>query len=91
LLRRLGDLEQRTVVGFDVIERRGKPALREKIIVGKHPELSWADGFAISNGYLYIADSHLHETNFSNGYPREGRFAIFRVRLPKQPAHGLAG
>ncbi|MDR5782293.1 L-dopachrome tautomerase-related protein [Caballeronia sp. LZ065] len=86
-----GDLEKRTVVGFDVIERNGKPALREHTLVGKHRELSWADGFAYSNGYLYIADSHLHETNFSNGYPRKGKFAIFRVRLPKQPAHGLAG
>jgi sugar lactone lactonase YvrE len=86
-----GDLEKRTVVGFDVIERNGKPALKERTFVGAHRELSWADGFAIANGYLYIADSHLHETNFSNGYPREGKFAIFRARLPKQPAHGLAG
>ncbi len=79
-----GDLENRTVVGFDVIESNGRPRLRQKTFVGKHPQLSWADGFAISQGYLYIADSHLHElNNFSNGYPREGRFAIFRVRLLK--------
>ncbi|MDR5773939.1 MULTISPECIES: L-dopachrome tautomerase-related protein [unclassified Caballeronia] len=87
-----GDLENRTVVGFDVVEKHGKPGLVQKTLVGKHPQLSWADGFAIQNGYLYIADSHLHElNNFSNPYPREGKFAIFRVRLPKQPAHGLAG
>ncbi|WP_244817955.1 major royal jelly family protein [Caballeronia sp. Lep1P3] len=86
-----GDLENRTVVAFDIVERDGKPAIVQKTFVGKHPQLSWADGFAISSGYLYIADSHLHELNFSNGYPREGKLAIFRVRLPKQPAHGLAG
>ncbi|MDR5856121.1 L-dopachrome tautomerase-related protein [Caballeronia sp. LZ050] len=86
-----GDLENRTVVAFYIVERDGKPALVQKTFVGKHPQLSWADGFAIQNGYLYIADSHLHELNFSNGYPREGKLAIFRVRLPKQPAHGLAG
>jgi hypothetical protein len=34
----------------------------------------------------------LHELdNFSNGYPRKGRFAIFRVRLPKQPTGKFAG
>ncbi|SAK59055.1 Major royal jelly protein [Caballeronia glebae] len=86
-----GDLENRTVVAFNVIEHDDKPTLRQGTFVGKHRALSWADGFAISNGYLYIADSHLHETNFSNGYPREGKFAIFRARLPKQPSHGLAG
>ena len=86
-----GDLENRTVVAFDVVDRNGKPALAQKTFVGKHPQLSWADGFAIQNGYLYIADSHLHELNFSNGYPREGKLAIFRVRLPKQPANALAG
>ncbi|HEY1997006.1 L-dopachrome tautomerase-related protein [Paraburkholderia sp.] len=87
-----GDLENRTVVAFDVIERDGKPALLQKTFVDKHPQLSWADGFAIQNGYLYISDSHLHELdNVSNGYPREGKFTIFRVRLPKQPAHALAG
>jgi sugar lactone lactonase YvrE len=87
-----GDLEKRTVVAFDVIERNGKPRLAQKTFVGAHPQLSWADGFAIQNGYVYIADSHLHELdNFSNGYPREGRFAIFRARLPKQPAGKFAG
>jgi sugar lactone lactonase YvrE len=86
-----GDLEKRTVVAFDVVEHNGKPALIEKTFVAPHPQLSWADGFAIQNGYLYIADSHLHELNFSNGYPREGKFAIFRVRLPRQPVGSLAG
>jgi sugar lactone lactonase YvrE len=87
-----GDLENRTVVAFDIVERNGTPRIVQKPFIGKHPQLSWADGFAIQNGYLYIADSHLHELdNFSNGYPREGKFAIFRARLPKQPAHGYAG
>ena len=87
-----GDLENRTVVAFDIVERDGKPALEQKTFVAQHPQLSWADGFAISSGYLYFADSHLHELdNFSNGYPREGKFTIFRVRLPRQPVHGLAG
>jgi sugar lactone lactonase YvrE len=87
-----GDLENRTVVAFDLVKRNGRPRLVQKTFVGKHPQLSWADGFAIQNGYLYIADSHLHELdNFANPYPREGRFAIFRVRLPKQPAGKFAG
>ncbi|WP_198155192.1 L-dopachrome tautomerase-related protein [Candidatus Burkholderia verschuerenii] len=87
-----GDLENRTVVAFDVIEHDGTPWLRQKTFIGRHPQLSWADGFAISQGYLYIADSHLHElNNFSNGYPRKRRFAIFRARLPKQPAGQFAG
>jgi hypothetical protein len=86
-----GDLENRTVVAFNVIERDGKAALSQNTFVDKHPQLSWADGFAIQNGYLYIADSHLHELNFSNGCPRHGKFAIFRVRLPKQNEHALAG
>jgi sugar lactone lactonase YvrE len=86
-----GDLENRTIVAFDIVERDGQPALSQKTFVGRHPQLSWADGFAIQNGYLYIADSHLHELNFSNGYPRKGKLSIFRVRLPKQPEQGLAG
>lgn len=86
-----GDLENRTVVAFDIVERDGQPALSQTTFVGRQPQLSWADGFAIQNGYLYIADSHLHELNFSNGYPRKGKLSIFRVRLPKQPEQGLAG
>ncbi len=87
-----GDLENRTVVAFDVVNRNGQSRLVQKTFVGKHPQLSWADGFALQNGYLYISDSHLHELdNFSNGYPCEGRFAIFCVRLPKQPAGKYAG
>jgi sugar lactone lactonase YvrE len=87
-----GDLENRTVVAFDIVEHGGTARIVQKEFVGKHPQLSWADGFAIQDGYLYIADSHLHELdNFSNGYPRKGKFAIFRVRLPPQPAHGYAG
>ncbi|RFU46303.1 L-dopachrome tautomerase-related protein [Paraburkholderia sp. DHOC27] len=87
-----GDLENRTVVAFNIVQRDGKPTLDQTTFVAPHPQLSWADGFAISNGYLYFADSHLHELdNFSNGYPRQGKFTIFRVRLPQQPRRGLAG
>jgi Major royal jelly protein len=65
-----GDLENRTVVALGLIEHDGKPAFVQKTFVGKHPQLSWADGFAIQNGYLYFADSHLHElNNFSTAIP----------------------
>lgn len=87
-----GDLENRTVVALTPVERDGKPALDQRVFVSDPAHrLSWADGFAYQNGYLYIADSHLHETNFSNGYPREGKFTIFRARLPAQPAGLYAG
>lgn len=87
-----GDLEHRTVVALTPVERDGKPALEQRVLVDDPKKrLSWADGFAQQNDYLYISDSHLPETNFSNGYPREGRFTIFRVKLPKQPAGLFAG
>jgi sugar lactone lactonase YvrE len=87
-----GDLENRTVVSFDVVESDGHAHLVQKTFVDKHPNLSWADGFAIQGGYLYIADSHLHElNNFSNGYPRSGPFSIFKVRLPSQPPGTFPG
>jgi len=87
-----GDLEHRTVVALTPVVRDGKPALEQRVVVDDpQKRLSWADGFAQQNDYLYISDSHLPETNFSNGYPREGRFTIFRVKLPKQPAGLFAG
>lgn len=87
-----GDLEKRTVVAFKVVERNGKPSLEQRTFVNEPDRVSWADGFALQNNYLYFADSHLHELdNFSNGYPRKGRFAIFRVKLPPQPAGLFAG
>jgi sugar lactone lactonase YvrE len=87
-----GDLEHRTVVALTPVVRDGKPALEQRVIVDDpQKRLSWADGFAQQNDYLYISDSHLPETNFSNGYPREGKFTIFRVKLPNQPAGLFAG
>lgn len=79
-----GDLEHRTVVALTVVERDGKPALRQETLVDD-PRVAWADGFAIHGNYLYFADSHLNEVNFSNGYRRQGKFTIFRVALPKWP------
>ncbi|QGZ63521.1 L-dopachrome tautomerase-related protein [Paraburkholderia acidisoli] len=87
-----GDLENRTVVAFTVKERNGKATLDQRTLVNEPTVVSWADGFALQNDYLYFADSHLHELdNFSNGYPRKGRFTIFRVKLPPQPAGLFAG
>jgi sugar lactone lactonase YvrE len=86
-----GDLEHRTVVALTPTARDGKPVLRQRIFIDEPRRVSWADGFAYQNDYLYFADSHLHETNFSNGYPREGKFTIFRARLPRQPASLYAG
>jgi len=75
-----GDLEHSTVVA---ITRTPSHTLDSKILVRDPGKLSWADGFAISGGYLYIADSHLWEVAFKNDLPRSGPFTIFRVRLPK--------
>jgi sugar lactone lactonase YvrE len=78
-----GDLENRTVVAL-----RSTPShtLDAKVFVSDPPKLSWADGFAISGGYLYIADSHLWEVAFKNDLPRSGPFTIFKVKLPREPA-----
>jgi sugar lactone lactonase YvrE len=75
-----GDLEHRTVVALTLAPER---KLRSKIFVSDPSKLSWADGFAISGGYLYIADSHLWEVAFKNNLPRSGPFSIFRVKLPR--------
>jgi sugar lactone lactonase YvrE len=74
-----GDLEHRTVVALTLAPDR---KLRSRIFVSDPSKLSWADGFAISGGYLYIADSHLWEVAFKNSLPRSGPFAIFKVKLP---------
>jgi sugar lactone lactonase YvrE len=80
-----GDLENRTVVAL-----RSTPShtLDAKVFVSDPSKLSWADGFAISGGYLYIADSHLWEVAFKNDLPRSGPFTIFKVKLPRQPERG---
>lgn len=86
-----GDLEHRTVVAFKVVERGGKATLVQRTLVNEPQRVSWADGFALQNNELYFADSHLHELNFSNGYPRKGRFTIFRVKLPPHAPGTYAG
>jgi sugar lactone lactonase YvrE len=74
-----GDLEHRTVVSFTMTTGN---KVRSKVFVSDPSRLSWADGFAISGGYLYIADSHLWEVAFKNNLPRSGPFTIFKVKLP---------
>jgi sugar lactone lactonase YvrE len=74
-----GDLEHGTVVA---ITRTPNHTLNTRVFVSDPAKLSWADGFAISGGYLYIADSHLWEVAFKNNLPRSGPFSIFRVKLP---------
>jgi sugar lactone lactonase YvrE len=74
-----GDLEHRTVVALTLTPEH-KPS--SKVLVSDPSKLSWADGFAISGGYLYIADSHLWEVAFKNHLPRSGPFTIFKVKLP---------
>jgi len=74
-----GDLEHSTVVALTMTPDK---KLSSKVFVSDPAKLSWADGFAISEGYLYIADSHLWEVAFKNNLPRSGPFTIFKVRLP---------
>jgi len=74
-----GDLEHRTVVALTMLPDH---RLGSKVFVSDPAKLSWADGFAISGGYLYIADSHLWEIAFKNDLPRSGPFTIFKVKLP---------
>jgi sugar lactone lactonase YvrE len=74
-----GDLEHLTVVALTLAPDN---KLRTKVFVSDPSKLSWADGFAISGGYLYIADSHLWEVAFKNDLPRSGPFTIFKVKLP---------
>ncbi|WGR93836.1 hypothetical protein MTX26_30065 [Bradyrhizobium sp. ISRA443] len=76
-----GDLEHGSVVA---ITRTPSHTLATKVFVRDPGKLSWADGFAISQGYLYIADSHLWEVAFKNNLPRSGPFTICRVKLPER-------
>src|SRR5580692_1816964 len=77
-----GDLEHRTVVSFTLTPDH---KLSSEIFVSDPSRLSWADGFAISRGYLYIADSHLWEVAFKNNLPRSGPFTILKAKLPRRP------
>jgi sugar lactone lactonase YvrE len=74
-----GDLEHRTVVALTLTAHK---KLRSRVFVRDPSKLSWADGFAISGGFLYIADSHLWEVAFKNDLPRSGPFTIFKVKIP---------
>jgi sugar lactone lactonase YvrE len=75
-----GDLEHSSVVALTLTLHK---KLRSRIFVSDPSKLSWADGFAISEGYLYIADSHLWEVAFKNDLPRSGPFTIFKVKIPR--------
>jgi hypothetical protein len=74
-----GDLEHSTVVAMTLTPDH---KLNTKVFVSDPTKLSWADGFAISGGYLYISDSRLWEIAFKNNLPRSGPFTIFKVKLP---------
>jgi sugar lactone lactonase YvrE len=73
-----GDLEHGSVAAITTTPSH---TLMTKVFVRDPSKLSWADGFAISQGYLYIADSHLWEVAFKNNLPRSGPFTILRVKL----------
>jgi sugar lactone lactonase YvrE len=75
-----GDLEHASIVALTPNPATGK--LKSRLFVRDKARLSWADGFAISGGYLYIADSHLWEIVFKNHLPRSGPWTIFKVKLP---------
>jgi sugar lactone lactonase YvrE len=75
-----GDLEHSTVVALTL--KPGAHTLTERVYASD-PRLSWADGFAISGDYLYLADSHLWELAFKNNLPRSGPLSIFKVKLPE--------
>ena len=75
-----GDLEHGTVVALTF----GRDHKASSKVFVSDPKLSWADGFAISGGYLYIADSHLWEVALKNNLPRSGPFTIFKVKLPRE-------
>jgi sugar lactone lactonase YvrE len=75
-----GDLEHSTVVALTVAPATDE--VKSRLFIRAPGRLSWADGFAISQGYLYIADSHLWEVAFKNHLPRSGPFTIFRAKLP---------
>ena len=75
-----GDLENGPVVALTLDPSSNR--LTSKIFVEAPGTLVWADGFAIANGYLYIADSRLSESVFVNHLPKRGSPTIFRVKLP---------
>jgi len=74
-----GDLEHSTVAALTL--RPGGHRLETRTYAADPAKLSWADGFAISGGDLYIADSRLWEVAFKNDLPRGGPFSILKVKL----------
>jgi sugar lactone lactonase YvrE len=75
-----GDLEHGSVVALTIDPATHR--FKSRLFARDQGRLSWADGFAISGGYLYIADSHLWEIAFKNHLPRSGPLTIFKVKLP---------
>lgn len=75
-----GDLEHASIVAVTFDPSTHK--LKSRLFVRDKGNLSWADGFAIHDGYLYVSDSHLWEVSFKNSLPRSGPFTIFKVKLP---------
>jgi sugar lactone lactonase YvrE len=76
-----GDLEHSCIVALTLDTATRK--LKSRLFARDVGRLSWADGFAISSGYLYVSDSHLWEVAFKNDLPRSGPFTIFKVKLPE--------
>jgi sugar lactone lactonase YvrE len=76
-----GDLEHSSIVALTLDPATHR--LKSRLFVRDKGRLSWADGFAISGGYLYVADSHLWEIVFKNHLPRSGPLTIFKVKLPE--------
>lgn len=77
----VGDLEHKNVTALTPYDFYGKLRYKSRTFA-TNPELAWADGFAIYNGYLYVADSRINEMIFDNSYPRSGKFKIYRAKLP---------
>ena len=74
-----GDLEHASIMMMPP----GPGGKWRSVLFANQPDrLAWADGFAISQGWLYISNSRLNESFFGNNLPRTGPFSILRVRLP---------
>jgi hypothetical protein len=76
-----GDLEHSTIVALDLDPATQR--VKSCLFVRAAGRLSWADRFAISQSYLYIADHRLGEVAFKNRLRRFGPLTIFRANLPR--------
>ena len=75
----VGDLEHASIM----MMTPGPDGIWRSTLFANQPgRLAWADGFAISQGWLYVSNSRLNESFFGNNLPRTGPFSILRVRLP---------